>query len=93
MAPILSYNTSTTYSILSCNCEATQTRRISRNKKVSKLPHLSKFVDDISRQLCKKHISDSHIVLKSLDLSCAAYLSTTQMVAGSVTSQNNLKNL
>ena len=66
-------------------------RNLCNNKKVSKLPHLSNFVDDLSHQLCKKHISDSHIVLKS-DLSCETYL-TTQMVAHTVTSQNNLKNL
>ena len=38
-------------------------------------------------------MSDSHIVLKSPDLSCETYLSTPQMVAHTVTSQNNLKNL
>ena len=38
-------------------------------------------------------MSDSHIVLKSSDLSCDTYLSTPQMVARTVTSQNNLKNL
>ena len=37
-------------------------------------------------------MSDSHIVLKSPDLSCETYLSTPQMVARTVTSQNNLKN-
>ena len=35
---------------------------------------------------------DSHIVLVT-DLSCDTYLSTSQMVAHTVTSQNNLKNL
>ena len=63
------------------------------NKNVSKLPHLSKFLDDISRQPCKKHMSDSHTVLKSPALSCETYLSTPQMVARTVTSQNNLKNM
>ena len=63
------------------------------NKKVSKLPHLSKFVDDLSQQSCYKLMSDSHIVLKSPDLSCETYLSTPQMVAHTVTSQNKLKNL
>ena len=42
---------------------------------------------------CKKHMSDTHIVLKSPDLYCDTYLSTPQMVARSVTSQNNLKNM
>ena len=60
---------------------------------MSKLPHLLKFVDDLSQQLCKKHMSDSHIVLKSPALSCETFLSTPQMVARTVTSQNNLKNL
>ena len=64
-------------------------RNLCNNKKVSKLPHLSKFVDDLSQQSCYKLMSDSHIVLKSPDLSCE----TPQMVAHTVTSQNNLKNL
>ena len=68
-------------------------RNLCNNKKVSKLPHLSKFVDDLSQQSCKKHMSDRYIVLKSPDLSCETYLSTSQMVARTVTSQNNLKNL
>ena len=38
-------------------------------------------------------MSDSHVVLKSPDLSCDTYLSTPQIVAHAVTSQNNLKNL
>ena len=65
-------------------------RNLCNNKKVSKLPYLSKFLDDISRQPCKKHMSDSHIVLKSPDLSCETYLSTPQMVVRTVTSQNNV---
>ena len=63
---------------------------------MSKLPHLSQFSDDLSQQSCKKHMRDSHnkiIVLKSPDLSCVTYLSTPQMVALTVTSQNNSKNL
>ena len=70
-------------------------RNLCNNKKVSKLPHLSKFVDDLSQQSCYKLMSDSHIVLKSPDLSCETYLSTPQMIVGlhTVTSQNNLKNL
>ena len=68
-------------------------RNLCNNKKVSKLPRLSKFADDLSQQSCKKHISDSHIVLNSPDLSCETYLSTPQMVAHTVTNQNNLKNL
>ena len=60
---------------------------------VSKLPHLSKFVDYLSKHSCKKHMSDSHVVLTSPDLSCKTYLLTPQMVASTVTSQNNLKNL
>ena len=38
-------------------------------------------------------MSDSHIVLKSPDPSCETFLSTPQMVARTVTSENNLKNL
>ena len=68
-------------------------RNLCNNKKVSKLPHLSKFVDDLSQQSCKKDMSDRHIVLKSPDLSCETYLSTPQMVASTVTSQHNLKNM
>ena len=60
---------------------------------MSKLPHLSKFVDDLSQPSCQKNISDSHIVLKSPDLSCETYLSTPQRVARTVTSQNNVKKL
>ena len=52
-------------------------RNLCNNKNVSKLPHLSKFLDDISRQPCRKHIiSDGHIVLKSPDLSFETYLLT-----------------
>ena len=53
------------------------------------------FVDDLSQQLCKKHMADSHIVLKSPDLSCETYRSINSqiMVAHTVTGQNNLKNI
>ena len=37
-------------------------RNLCNNKKVSKLPHLSIFFDDISQQTCKKHMSDSHVL-------------------------------
>ena len=39
------------------------------------------------------YVRQPYIVLKSPDLSCETYLSTPQMVARTVTSQNNLKNL
>ena len=37
-------------------------RNLCNNKNVSKLPHLSKFLDDISGQPCKKHIHTSTTV-------------------------------
>ena len=58
------------------------------NKKVSKLPYLSKFVmkyhDKLVRCTCQTTVPD---------LSCETYLSTPQMVTRTVTSQNNLKNM
>ena len=56
-------------------------RNLSNNKKVSKLPRLSKFADDLSQQSCKKHISDSHIFLIHLTYHMKhTGLSTPQMV-------------
>ena len=70
-------------------------RDLCNNKNVSKLHHMSNFLDDISRQPCKKHMSDSHIVLKSPDLSCETYRSINSPDGSTycVTSQNNLKNM
>ena len=34
-------------------------RNLCNNQNVSKLPHLSKFLNDISGQPCKKHIHTS----------------------------------
>ena len=37
-------------------------RNLCNIKKLSKLPHLSKFVDDLSQQSCKKHICQTAIL-------------------------------